>query len=130
MPESALGYLLRDLRSERGLSLRETAQLAEVDHAYVHRLETGAKESPSDQVLAKLARALKAPKREVEMLRYLAAHADVDPGLVAFVRSDSTVTHEEFAAAASAVHRSAGRPDYRRLIERIRRILAEEDDGG
>lgn len=129
MPDSALGYLLADLRKERDLTLREAAQLAEVDHAYVYRLETGAKESPSDQVLSKLAKALRAPKREAEMLRYLSAHTEVDPGLVAFVRADPTITYELFAAAASTVHRG-GRPDYAKLFERIRRILADEDGGG
>ena len=33
MAEAALGFLLRKLREDRGLSLRELAQLAGVDHA-------------------------------------------------------------------------------------------------
>ena len=41
MPAPALGSVLRALREKRGLSLRELGQLAEVDHAYIHRLETG-----------------------------------------------------------------------------------------
>ena len=72
MPQTALGFLLQNLREERGLSFRELALLADIDHAYIYRLETGAKESPSDEVLSKLIRALKAAKREAEMLRYLA----------------------------------------------------------
>ena len=43
MPESALGFLIRFLREQRGLSLRELGRLAGVDHAYIHRLETGEK---------------------------------------------------------------------------------------
>ena len=96
MPQSALGFLLRDLRDERKLSLREAAQLADVDHAYVYRLETGDKESPSDEVLTKLARALKAPRRETEMLRYIAVHPETETGLVAHVRRDPTVTYRLF----------------------------------
>ena len=130
MPDSALGYLLKDLRMERRLTLREAAQLAEVDHAYVHRLETGARESPSEEVLAKLAKALKAPKRETKMLHYLAVHPDADAGLVGHVRSDPTISYEVFAATASVAHRGSARPDYAKQIARIRRILAEEDDGG
>lgn len=130
MPQSALGFLLRNLREERGLSLRELAQLADIDHAYVHRLETGAKESPSDDVLNKLIRALKAPRREADMLRYLAAHPDADPGLVEHVRRDETVTFNEFASAAGMVFRGTGRPDYATRIERVRRILREEDGDG
>ena len=53
LDESALGVLLRSLRDGRGLNLRELGLLAEVDHAYIYRLETGAKESPSEEVLSK-----------------------------------------------------------------------------
>jgi HTH-type transcriptional regulator, competence development regulator len=130
MAEPALGFLLRSLREERGLSLRELGLLADVDHAYIYRLETGAKESPSGEILTKLARALKAGKREADMLRYLAAHAATDSGLVAYVLKDPTVTYEIFAAAAGAAFRGTARPDYAKLIERIRRILSEEDGGG
>ncbi len=76
--------------------MRESAQLADIDHAYIYRLEAGEKESPSEEVLTKLARALKAGKRGAEMLRYLAEHPDVDPGLVAQALADATVTIEEF----------------------------------
>jgi len=129
VPESALGHLLRQLRNDRGLTLREAGQLAEVDHAYVHRLETGTKESPSEEVLARLAKALKAPRREAQMLRYLAAHPQADPGLVDYVRMDPTITFEVYAAAASAAFRGAARPDYARHVDRVRRILEEDGDG-
>lgn len=130
MAQSALGFLLRNLREERGLSLRELAQLADIDHAYVYRLETGDKELPSDEVLSKLIRALKAPRREADMLRYLAAHADADAGFVSHVRQDPTVTFDEYASAAGMVYRGAARPDYATRVERVRRILKEEDADG
>ena len=57
MPQTALGFLLRDLREERNFPYGKLAQLADVDHAYIYRLETGDKESPSDEVLSKLDRA-------------------------------------------------------------------------
>jgi transcriptional regulator with XRE-family HTH domain len=118
------------LRDERGLSLRELAQLADVDHAYVYRLETGDKEAPSDEVLAKLVRSLKAPKRESEMLKYLAAHSDVELGFVEFVRQNPSITFDEFAPAAAMVFRGTGRPDYATRISRVRRILSEENGDG
>jgi len=46
MAQPALGLLLQHLREDRRLSLRELGQLAEIDHAYVYRLENGDKESP------------------------------------------------------------------------------------
>ena len=130
MTQSALGFLLRDLREERELTLRELAQLAEVDHAYVHRLETGAKESPSEEVIVKLIRGLKAPKREAEMIRFLAANTATETGLVEYVRKDATVTFDEFAGAAGMAYRGTARPDYATRIARVRRFLMEEDGDG
>lgn len=127
MGESALGVLLQWLRNQRGLSLRELAQLSDVDHAYIYRLETGDKESPSAEVLAKLLRALKAGRRESDMLRYLADHASTDPELVRNAVADKTLTYDVFAMVAGAAHRGA-RPDYPRLIARARMLL-EADDG-
>ena len=74
MAQPAFGLLLQRLREGRGLSLRELGQLADIDHAYIYRLETGDKESPSEEVLSKLLRALKAAKREGEMFHYIAEH--------------------------------------------------------
>lgn len=127
MDESALGVLLQSLRNQRGLSLRELAQLSDVDHAYIYRLETGDKESPSVEVISKLLRALKAGKRESDIVRYLADHAATDPELVRNAVADKTVTYEVFAMVAGAAHRGA-RPDYPKLIARARMLL-EADDG-
>ena len=74
MDQAALGLMLQHLREKRGLKLRELAQLANVDHVYIYRLETGAKERPSDEVLSKLIRGVRAGNREAAMLRYLAEH--------------------------------------------------------
>lgn len=81
-------------------------------------------------MLSKLIRALKAGKREAEMLRYLAAHTDTSPDLVAHVLAHATVTFEIFSAVASTAFRGTARPDYARQIERIRRILADENGSG
>lgn len=130
MAQPAFGLLLQRLREERRLSLRELGQLAEIDHAYIYRLESGEKESPSGEALTKLIRALKAAKREAEMLRYLAEHPQVDPGLIEHTLTDPSITIEEFSAAAGMAFRGTGRPEYPKLIERIRRILKEENGDG
>ena len=127
MAQSAFGFLLQRLREGRRLSLRELGQLADIDHAYIYRLETGDKESPSEEVRSKLIRALKATKREADMLRYLAEHPQTDPGLVAHALADASVTFEEFCSAAGVAYRGTGRPDYPNLIGRIRRMLREEN---
>jgi HTH-type transcriptional regulator, competence development regulator len=130
MAQAALGAMLQFLREQRGLSLRELARLADIDHAYIYRLESGDKESPSDEVLSKLTRALKMDKREADMLKFVAEHGSTNVGLVTHVLTDKGVSYEIFAAAAGAVFRGATRPDYAKLIERVRKILgAEKDDG-
>ncbi len=130
MDQPSFGFLLRYLRDQRGLSLREFAQLADVDHAYVYRLEAGDKESPSEEVVTKFIRALKAGKREANMLRYLAEHPDTDAALVSHVMNDPTVTYEIFTSTASMVFRGTGRPDYSKRIALVRRILEEEQNDG
>lgn len=129
MDEPALGFLLQQLRIKRGLSLRELAQLADVDHAYIYRLETGAKESPSKTVLSKLMRALKVDKREADMLRYLAEHTETDSELVKSVLADETITYEIFVMTAGASFRGR-RPDYPKLIDRVRQFFGEENGPG
>lgn len=130
MTQPALGLLLQELREAKGMSLRDLALLSDIDHAYIYRLETGDKESPSEDVLSKLIRALKPGKREADMLRYVADHRDTDPGLVVHVLTDSSVTMREFSAAAGAVFRGAARPEYPKLIDRVRKILGEENSDG
>jgi HTH-type transcriptional regulator, competence development regulator len=127
MSETALGFLLRELRGERALNLRELAQLADVDHAYIQRLETGAKTSPSDEVLAKLTKALRAPKREAEMLPYLAKNPEAAVSLVEYVRGDPSVTFEEFRGLATLAHRGSARPDYATNLRRLRALWSDED---
>jgi HTH-type transcriptional regulator, competence development regulator len=129
MPRTALGVMIQTMREERGLSLRELGQLANTDHAYIYRLETGDKESPSDEVITKLVRALKLEKRDADILRFAAAYPKADPSLVEYVaKEDRTVSYEVFAAAAGTVFRAKERPDYATIIRRVRRILEEEQD--
>jgi transcriptional regulator with XRE-family HTH domain len=129
MAESAFGVFLRRLREKRGLSFREVAQLAGVDHAYVYRLETGEKESPSDDALTKLARALKATKRDTDLLRQLPSHPSISTDLLDFVLADQTVTAPEVIMLASVVNRGPSRRDYDTMLKRIRSILGSEGGG-
>ena len=128
MPESALGVWLKGLREGCKLSLRELAQRSEVDHAYIYRLETGAKEAPSNDVVDKLTAALSPSKRDAEVFRFLAGHPNIDVNIVSFIRQDPNVTFDEFHMLTTVVNRGA-RPDYATSLARIRRILREEADG-
>ncbi len=71
--EASLGDMLRVLRTCRGFSLREAGALAELDPAYIHRLETSAKRRPSHGALTRLCRALRASRRQTGRLFSAAA---------------------------------------------------------
>lgn len=125
MAQTGLGVLLRSLRDGRGLSLREVGQLSEVDHAYVHRLETGDKDSPSVELLNKLLRVLKPDERETEMAKWLAGH-EANPELVDYTLKDKDFTAEMFITAAGMKHRGNARPDIETTVARIKKLFAEE----
>jgi transcriptional regulator with XRE-family HTH domain len=127
--EPALGLLLRFLREQRGLSLRELGRLAGVDHAYIHRLETGGKEAPSAEVIGKLAKALKAGKRELDMLLYLADHPETSGDVVERTMKDPTIAFDVFVGVAGIANRGK-RPNLETIIERVRSFLDEEGGNG
>ena len=79
MAQTGLGVALRKLREQRTLSLREMSQLSTVDHAYVHRLETGEKTRPSAELVGKLLKVLKPTEREASIVKWLADHPEADP---------------------------------------------------
>lgn len=127
MPPNGFGAALKWLREQRTLSGREFSVLAEVDNAYEYRLETGEKSNPSDETLNKLIRTLKPSDRDNLILRWLNEHPDTHPGFVVHVLEDASVKFEEFTVGAAIVHRGNVRPDPAKTIERVRRILAEEE---
>jgi transcriptional regulator with XRE-family HTH domain len=128
MPQTGLGIALKKLRERRTLSLREVGQLSAIDHAYVHRLESGEKTSPTAELLGKLLKVLKPDEREADMVKWLMEHPDADPDLVEFAMADPSVSVEVFTAAAGVRHRGTARPDPATLIARVRRAF-ELDDG-
>ncbi|MDN7919230.1 helix-turn-helix transcriptional regulator [Burkholderia gladioli] len=128
MAQTGLGVALRTLRERRTLSLREMAQLSSVDHAYVHRLETGEKTSPSQELIGKLLKVLKPAERDAEMVKWLVDHPDVDPDLVGYVLSQPDIGADIFAAAAGVRHRGNARPDPATLVARIKRAFEEDDE--
>jgi transcriptional regulator with XRE-family HTH domain len=127
MSANGLGTAITKLRERRTLSIRELSTLADVDHAYISRLENGEKTNPSADAMERLLRGLKPSDREAKMLRWLAEHPETDSKLVKQALEDSSVTFEEFTIAAATVHRGGSRPEPAKLIERVRKILSEED---
>jgi transcriptional regulator with XRE-family HTH domain len=127
MPSNGFGTALTILRERRGLSGRELSTLAEIDHAYEYRLESGEKTNPSVDAVEKLLRGLKPNDRDARVLKWLAEYPDTDSKYVAHVLDDQSVTIVEFTSGAAMVHRGKVRPEPAKVIERVRKILAEED---
>lgn len=128
MAQTGLGAALRTLRERRTLSLREVAQLASMDHAYVHRLETGEKASPSDELVAKLLKVLKPDDRQAAIVKWLVSHPEADPDLVLYVLDQDDVGVDIFSAAAGIRHRGNVRPDPATLIQRTKKIFEDDDE--
>lgn len=126
MSQTGLGVALKTLRERRTLSLREIGQLSSVDHAYVHRLESGEKANPSSDLVEKLLKVLKPGERDAALVMWLVNHAEVDPRLVEFVMNEPSISIDIFSAAAGVRHRGTTRPDPAILIARIQRAF--EDD--
>ncbi len=128
MSQTGLGIALKTLRERRTLSLREIGQLSSVDHAYVHRLESGEKANPSSDLVEKLLKVLKPGERDAALVMWLVDHAEADPRLVEFVLNDPSISIDIFSAAAGVRHRGNTRPDPATLIARIQRAFEDEDD--
>ncbi len=128
MSETGLGTALRKLRDRRTLSVRELGKLSEVDHAYVYRLESGEKTSPSPELIGKLLKTLKTSDRDSAMVRWLVDHPDASPDLVDYVLDNPSIELDVFTVAAGARHRGGARPEPATLIERVRRALNATDN--
>lgn len=123
MAQSGLGLLLRKLREARDLSSRELGQLADIDHTYIYRLETGEKQSPSDDLLTRLLRVLKADQRQVEMAQWLASN-EANPDWVEYTLG-TDMTAEMFEMGASMRHRGGARPDMQTIEARVRKAFED-----
>jgi len=123
MAQSGLGLLLRKLREARDLSSRELGQLADIDHTYIYRLETGEKQSPSDDLLTRLLRVLKADQRQIEMAKWLASN-EANPDWVEYTLG-TDMTAEMFEMGASMRHRGGARPDMQTIEVRVRKAFED-----
>lgn len=129
---TAFGTVVRRLREARSLTLREVSQLAGLDHAYVHRLETGAKEAPSTDALTRLFRALKPTKRQEHVLRFLVGR-DVAIDLVdEAIVDDTEIAVEDFESVAQMSFRGKkpdGVEEWCRAIDKVRKLREEIERG-
>lgn len=126
---TGLGFLLRTLRDERRLSLSEVAELSKVDKAYIHRLESGEKTSPSEETVKKLRRVLKPDERRSEFLDYLVSHSNSHAALVEAALNDPGISLQAFAAADGASFRGAPL-EPSELLRKMQEILNMSSNSG
>jgi len=63
MSKKAFGKVIREIRTEKGLTQEKLAELAEVDRTYIYRIEYGLRE-PSFSIFFKLIEGLKISSEE------------------------------------------------------------------
>lgn len=127
MPANGFGTALKELRVRRTLSQRELGLLSEVDNAYINRLETGEKDNPTAETIAKLVRALKASERDTLIFKWLAEHPTTWPDLVSYALTSPEVPYDHFVSAAGMSFRGEVRPTPESLLARVKRMYDEEE---
>lgn len=113
-----LGARLRQVRDMRGLSLREAAERAEISPAYLQKLERDQVQSPSPNILYKLAAQLRVPYSQLMKLAGYVVPRDgrgrkaPAPNMLAHALSSEDLTADEAEELAKylAWFRSQNKP--------------------
>jgi transcriptional regulator with XRE-family HTH domain len=114
------GEILRDIRIEAGLGLRELARLVDKSQGYLSNIENGRVAPPSEEVIMDMARALK-----VEPQRLLVAARKVDPELSDYV-ADMPVAADFLR---TAIDEEYDEEDFARLTQLAKIAKLGKGDG-
>lgn len=119
------GTALNRFRTERGLSLRELATLSGVDHAYIHRLESGGKTAPSPDVMDKLARALKLAPVRRKFFEFTALAGSIDDNLfeVGFKNPERLESIKVAATMSFRGAKPASEEEWRSKLDQIEELI-------
>lgn len=128
MPVNGLGAALKKLRERRTLSQRELGELTGVDNAYIYRLETGEKTNPTQEIISKLLRGLKAPERDGMIFKWLSEQPDAWPDLVTYTLDTPAVPFDHFVSAAGMRFRGDARPTPEVLLARVKKMYEEDGE--
>ena len=123
----SFGYTLKKFRDARRLSLRELGKLAEIDHAYIHRLENDQKTSPSDEVVEQFVRNLKLSSRRAQILRFLVGK-QISTSLIDLFVEDSNRSIDVFESLAQMSYRGSQpetHEEWTEQADRLERFMAE-----
>ena len=93
MSKTEFGKYIYELRTSRNLTLRQLAKKVNISPYYISYMERGTKRNPSVEIMARMFKALKMSKQEIEHLLDLHAKANdcVSYDLVDFIMDNPEV---------------------------------------
>lgn len=125
----SFGYALKKFREDRGLSPRELGKLADIDQAYIYRLEKDEKTSPSEKTVESLVRTLKLTPRRAELLRLLVGKTVNTMLIDVFIEDENRSLErlEPLALMSFRGKRPETQDDWRTKDDQLKAFLEEED---
>ena len=129
---TTIGERVREKRTEKALSLAELARQAEISKGYLHSIETGETQSPSAEILFRIATLLGTT------IAFLLGEDDgtvpsvqyVPPSLKAFAEQEN-LTEAEVQMLANIQYRGNkpdSKEDWRYIYESIKRTVRRSID--
>jgi len=125
----SFGYALKKFREDRGLSPRELGKLADIDQAYIYRLEKDEKTSPSEKTVESLVRTLKLTPRRADLLRLLVGKTVNTMLIDVFIEDENRSLErlEPLALMSFRGKRPETQDDWRTKDDQLKAFLEEED---
>ena len=125
----SFGYVLKRFREDRGLSPRELGKLADIDHAYIYRLEKDEKTAPSEKTVGSLVRTLKLTPRRAKLLRLLVGKIIHTNLIDVFIEDEerSLERLEPLALMSFRGKRPETHEEWRKKDGQLKALLEEED---
>ena len=126
----SFGYALKKFREDRGLSPRELGKLADIDQAYIYRLEKDEKTAPSEQVIDSFVRALKLSPRRAGLLRLLVGKTVNEQLVDVFIEDEGRPLDllEPAHQMSFRGKRPETKEEWRRHIDRLAALFDEDEE--
>lgn len=121
MYSNEFGKYIRFLRTDRNLSLTQLAEQLSITPYYISYLESGKKRNPSAKLMAKMFKAMKMDKNEIE--HFLDLHAKAN-NCVSYDVVDFIMTNRDILEAIRAARdRPEAVPNWNDFMEKINKKI-------
>lgn len=118
-----LAEFIASMRERKELSFRDMEKRADLDHAYIWRLEKGDRVAPSEDVVVRLSQALELDEREGEVFHLLAKSVTVDKALYDLMVSRVDLPWDVLEDVASMSFRGERPTTEEAWLKRINMLL-------